>query len=210
MVLLTTITVAPWTIRNYLVFGRWIPLKSNLAYELYQSHCLQPDGILEVRTLRLHPYQRAGRERHEYDLLGEAAYLDQKALQFRKAVAADPLELLDRIAARFQGATLWYVPMDRSPVQNPSWMMWGQRLTHPLPFLGLLGLVVLGVRDPLHPAVWTAIAIYWLYLIPYICTSYYDRYAFPLLAVKVLFVVWAFDRLVGLTARTPEFDRSGR
>src|SRR5262249_47276882 len=154
-------------------------------YELYQSHCLQPDGILRGRTLGLHPYQRASRERLEYDAFGEAAYLDRKADQFREAVAADPLDLLDRIAARFLGATLWYVPMDRSPAENRSWMTWGQRLTHPLPFLSLLGLVLIGVRDRPHPVVWTAIAIYLLYLTPYICTSYYGRYAFPLLAVKV-------------------------
>jgi hypothetical protein len=194
MVLVATATLTPWTIRNYLVFGRWIPLKSNLAYELYQSHCLQADGILQGRTLGLHPSQRTSRERREYETLGEAAYLERKADQFRAAVVADPVDLLDRIAARFMGATLWYVPMDRSPAESRSWLTWGQRLTHPLPFLSLFGLVLIGVRARLPGVVWTAIAIYLLYLTPYICTSYYGRYAFPLLAPKVLLIVWACDQ----------------
>jgi hypothetical protein len=195
MALLTAVTVAPWTIRNYLVFGRWIPVKSNLAYEMYQSHCLQPDGILQGRTLGLHPYQPTSRERREYDALGETAYMDRKAEQFRQAVAADPLDFLDRVAARLLCATLWYVPMDRSPAEDASWMAWGLRLTQPLPFISLVGLVLIGVRERLQPVVWTAIAIYWLYLMPYVFTSYYGRYAFPLLPLKVLLIVWALDWL---------------
>jgi hypothetical protein len=130
-----------------------------------------------------------------------AAYLDRKAEQFRQAVAADPLDFLDRVAARFLGATLWYVPMDRSPAEDASWLTWGHRLTHPLPFLCLIGLVLAGVCNRLRPVVWLAIATYLLYLLPYVCASYYGRYAFPLLALKVLLIVWAFDRLVSLRER---------
>src|SRR5262245_3044085 len=173
MLLATVITMAQWHIRNYLVFGRWIPVNSNLAYELYQSHCLQSDGILQSRTLGLHPYQRTSRERGVYDALGEAAYLDLKADQFRDAVAADPLDLLDRIAARFLCATLWYVPIDRAPGDNAPWWLLVQRLAHPWPFLALFLLVLVGIRNRLHPVTWTVIAIYWLYLVPYIVTSYY-------------------------------------
>jgi hypothetical protein len=35
-------------------------------------------------------------------------------------------------------------------------------------------------------------------LLPYIVASYYERYAVPLLTVKVLLVVWAVDRLLSL------------
>ena len=49
-VLAAGLTVTPWVVRNYLVFGRLIPIKSNLAYELYQSQCLQPDGLLRSST----------------------------------------------------------------------------------------------------------------------------------------------------------------
>jgi len=42
------------------------------------------------------------------------------------------------------------------------------------------------------------LATYALYLLPYIGVSYYERYAMPLLAVKVLLVIWAADRLLCL------------
>ncbi len=197
MLVTFALALAPWTVRNYLVFGRLIPVKSNLAYELYQSHCLQDDGILQAQTLGQHPYQRAGRERRAYDNLGEAVYLERKAEQFRDSVAADPVDLLDRIAARFLAATLWHAPIDRAPV-GAAWWEWTLRIAHPLPFLALVTLVFFGICDRLPPAIWRVILMYAVYLGPYVITSYYERYAFPLLAAKVLLVVWAVDRLVGL------------
>jgi hypothetical protein len=193
MLATAVVVLAPWTIRNYLVFGRWIPVKSNLAYEIYQSHCLQSDGLLNGQGQNLHPIHRHSRERREYEALGEIAYVDRKAAQVVKAVAADPLDLLDRIAARFLGATLWYVPTDRSPHASAAWFLWMQRVAHPLPFLGLLVLVFVGVSRGLTGSEWTTIAIYALYLTPYIIVSYYPRYGFPLLAAKALLMLWAFD-----------------
>jgi hypothetical protein len=195
MFLAAALMLTPWTLRNYLVFGRWIPVKSNLPYELYQAQCLQSEGILQAQAMGLHPYQRSSRERRLYEALGEAAYLDRKAEQFREAVRANPLDFLDRVAARFLGATLWYAPMDRSPAESASWWMLLQRVLHPLPFLALFLLVLVGLLDRLPSALWLAIALYGLYLAPYICTSYYERYAFPLLSAKVLFLVWVLDWL---------------
>ena len=200
--LIAALTVTPWTIRNYLFLGRWIPVKSNLAYELYQSHCLQSDAVLQSRTLGSHPYQKGSRERREYEALGEIRFLDLKAEQFWKAVAANPLDFLDRVAGRFLAATLWYMPMNRSATD--AWWLWFHRLIHPLPFLALLGLVFAGVTNRLQTAEWTVIAVYLLYLAPYIAASYYGRYAFPLLAAKVLLVAWAIDRLVSLARRKPQ------
>jgi hypothetical protein len=114
------------------------------------------------------------------------------------------LDLLDRIAARFFCATLWYVPMDRSPADNTSLLVLGQRLMHPWPFLGLFLLVLVGIRARLHSATWIVIGIYLLYLAPYIVTSYYGRYAYPLLAGKVLLIVWALDSFVNLRTRMSE------
>ena len=100
------LVLTPWTIRNYLVFGRLIPVKSNLAYELYQSHCLQSDGLLNNEGTNRHPIHHYTRERRAYEALGEIAYLDRKAEQVFEAIASDPSKLADRIAARFLGATL--------------------------------------------------------------------------------------------------------
>src|SRR5206468_2540010 len=105
--LVAGLALAPWTVRNYWVFGRLIPVKSNLAYELYQSECLQSDGLLQLTTFHLHPYARASRERQEYKALGETAFLDRKREAFWRSVRADPEDYLERVASRFLGATLW-------------------------------------------------------------------------------------------------------
>ena len=137
------ITLMPWTVRNYLVFGRLIPVKPNLAYELYQSQCLQADGLLRRSTFeRHHPNNpSAPKERREYIELGEMAYLDHKREQFWEAVWANPQNFVERVADRFLGATLWYEPLERTEIIKRPRMHLISRLTHPLPFLALLVLV---------------------------------------------------------------------
>ena len=195
-VLAAALALLPWTVRNYLVFGRLIPVKSNLAYELYQSQCLQPDGLIQATTFREHPYMAGTRERQEYNALGEVAYLDRKWEQFGQAVRAHPAGFLKRVADRFLAVTVWYEPFDRAREARRPWALWLSRLTHPLPFLAALVLVVSAVRERLHGAQWTALAVYGLYLLPYVGISYYERYTLPLLGVKALLVVWAADRLL--------------
>src|SRR5207237_6415508 len=113
------------------------PVKSNVTYELYQSQCLQRDGLIQSTTWATHPYASAGRERQEYKALGEVAFLDRKGEQFRQAVRAEPLDFLDRLAYRSLGATLWYVPLDRAAAARRPGALWLGRLAHPLPFLAL-------------------------------------------------------------------------
>jgi hypothetical protein len=197
MALAASLLVAPWTIRNYLVFGRLIPSKSNLAFELYQSQCLQPSGLL-LKFIR-HPYRADNVEGRAYQALGETAYLDRKWQQYCESIAADPLGFLDRVACRALGATLWYVPFYRGEGMR-TWDLWISRLTHPLPFLACLLLVYSACWRRLHPAQWLVISVYSLYLLPYIAASYYDRYGIPLLGAKVLLVVWAADWLASLLA----------
>jgi hypothetical protein len=189
------LVVAPWTVRNYVVFGRLIPAKSNLAYELYQSQCLQSDGLLNNQGQNSHPIHRGSRERREYETLGEIAYLDRKRIQAVAAITADPLNYFDRVASRFLGATLFYMPTDRSPRASAAWYLWMQRLALPLPFLGLLVLLFAGFRPSLTGIEWSAIVIYVVYLTPFVLVSYYPRYGFSLLAIKVLLIIWTFDRL---------------
>jgi hypothetical protein len=70
------------------------------------------------------------------------------------------------------------------------------RLIHPLPLLALLLLAITSIWRRLHWAQWIVIGVYVLHLLPYILVSYYERYAMPLLGVKVLLIVWAIDRLL--------------
>ncbi|HEX4589875.1 MAG TPA: hypothetical protein VH120_08105, partial [Gemmataceae bacterium] len=169
------LVLTPWTVRNYFVFGRLIPVKSNLAYELYQSQCLQPTGLIQASTFKTHPVANVQGSRREYKRLGEIVFLEEKGAEFRAAVRADPLDFLDRFANRFLGATVWYVPFDADEETKRPWSFWTSRLTHPLPFLCLLVLLLTAIRTPLVPAQRAVIGVYACYLLPYVIVSYYDR-----------------------------------
>ncbi len=197
-VLVGGLTLAPWTIRNYLVFGRLIPIKSNLAYELYQSQILVQDGVLRAGTFGSHPYAAAGRERQEYKQMGEIPFLEKKKQLFWNSVWEDPEDFCDRVARRFLVTTLWYEAFDRSEETKRPFVFWMCRLTYPLPFLAMLLLIFTGISgNPLNRAQIAVIAVYLLYLMPYAAVSYYERYSFPLIGAKVLLVFWGFDRLLG-------------
>jgi hypothetical protein len=209
-VLAAGLALAPWAIRNYLVFGRWVPVKSNLAYELYQSQCLQPDGLLQGTTFNFHPFRSTTAERQEYNALGEAGFAERKGQQFRQAVRAAPQDFFKRVVDRLLGATLWYEPFYRAQEAKRPRVLWLSRLTHPLPFLGLLVLALSAVRAPLHRVQWTVMGVYLLYLLPYVGISYYERFALPLLAAKVLLVLWAIDRLLSTRVKERANKQGGR
>jgi predicted RNA-binding Zn-ribbon protein involved in translation (DUF1610 family) len=200
-VVCAAVTLSPWIVRNYLVFGRLIPVKSNAAYELYQSQCRQKDGLLQ--DFNGHPYISSGPERKLYKTLGEMEFIDQKRAIFWQAVRADPLDFADRVACRFVGATLWYIPFTRDDETKRPWTVRISRALHPLPFLGFAFLAASATLRRLHAAQWVVMGAYALYLGPYIGVSYYERYAVPLLGVKVLLVIWAADRLLSLVWPPP-------
>jgi hypothetical protein len=193
--LVAALALSPWTIRNYFVFGRFIPSKGNLAFELYQSQCLQRTGLL-LRFVN-HPFSTVTPEGREYKALGESLYLDKKWRQYGESIRADPLGFVDRVATRFVGATVWYVPFYRGEGMR-TWELWICRVTHPLAFLSLLVLLLSGLWQRLHPSQWLVIGLYLLYLMPYIGASYYDRYGIPLLGPKILLVLWAADWLLSV------------
>jgi hypothetical protein len=199
MMLAAGLTLLPWTVRNYLVLGRFVPAKSNLAFELYQSQCLQREGLLQ--NFQGHPGNAHSPEGQEYRKLGEMAYMDHKWQQYWQAVRADPEDFLDRVACRFLGATLWYVPFDRTRDARWPWLLWPNHLLYALPFLAVLVLLGMAFWKPLPPAQWAGMAVYLLYLLPYVWASYYERYGLPLLGLKVLLVLWAADGLLALRRR---------
>ena len=138
------LVVAPWLVRNYQIFHRFIPIKSNLAFELYQSQCVQDGGVLHDPIWQSHPNHGGNAALMEYARLGEMAFMDHKWEQFREAVRADPADFLDRVWNRFQEALLVYVPFNLNEEDRGgrrAEQIWYVRLFYPLPFVCLVGLL---------------------------------------------------------------------
>ncbi len=193
--LVALLCVSPWIARNAFVFGRFIPLKSNLFYELYQSQCESPDGLVRESTFRTHPYGNR-EERDRYDDAGEVNYLDGKRAQFLTAFHAKPGDFAVRVWNRFAAALILFVPMDDHGSSRP-FSVWRTlpQLCQPLPLLAAVVLLVSPRR--LHRYEAAALCVFVSWLLPYIFVSYYDRYGFPLLPVKAFLCAAAIDRLPG-------------
>lgn len=188
-------TVTPWMVRNYATFGRMIPIKSNANFELYQSQCMQPDGVLQQSSIGMHPRSTNSEQAREYDELGEDAFLARKGDQFRAAVRADPEGFAARVGDRFIAVVLWYTPRDRSGLREFAPGVWLARALHPLPWIAVV-VIVLAIGRPPTPGERVAALAAVLYVLPYILVSYDDRYYYPLLGLRTLLVLFLVDRLV--------------
>ncbi len=188
---LSVLVITPWAIRNRSVLGKWIPVKSNLFFEIDQSLALDKDGLLDWQTMSSHPYH-AGAEQDAYVAMGEIAYLKTKQERFTRQFRDDRGGFFRRVKNRLIGATLWPAGFSEFGVMSSTLpLRW---LTYPLPLISLLGLLLFGPRLTSMQR-WT-ITIYFVYLTPYVMFSYYPRYGFPLLIIKFLLCYWGIQRVI--------------
>jgi hypothetical protein len=198
-VLVAAAVMTPWIARNAIVFGRLIPVKSNLPYEIYQSNVLEPDGLLREATGFVHPFQSAGKERARYRQIGEMAYLDEYRARSFDAIRRDPVGYLVRVKNRLLAATVFFYSYFPDVA--------GRRLSlrsliYPLPFIGLV-LVLMTLGPAPDRRVLIALLVYVTYLTPYVLVAYYRRYAMPLIGLQVMFEIWALNSIHLLWKRLP-------
>jgi 4-amino-4-deoxy-L-arabinose transferase-like glycosyltransferase len=87
----------PWTIRNYVQFHKFIPLRSNFAFELYignnenydEQHRFRPGAITQDREIS------------RYLHLGETAFMEEEKRKAMAFIAAHPRIELWLISQRF-------------------------------------------------------------------------------------------------------------
>jgi hypothetical protein len=185
--------VTPWTIRNRQTLGKWIPIKSNSGYELWQSQCLDDDGVLDRKLTSQHPYASDGVERQRYVQIGEAAYLAEKTEMAWSCVVSNPTGYLQRCGHRVMAAFVWYYPYSESSATR-FWPLWFKRTTFPLAFLSILLLLFSRATGTERFA--NAATLYCALLLPYVLVSYGDRYAAPLLPVKCVLILEAYRACV--------------
>jgi hypothetical protein len=102
--------LAPWTIRNYVVFHKLIPLRSNFGLELLLGMRADvPDGLRSP----LHPNDNL-EEAQKYARMGEIAYMEDKQREAVAMIREDPanaaLLILRRIEENW--LDLWDSPYD--------------------------------------------------------------------------------------------------
>jgi hypothetical protein len=186
---ISALTVAPWMIRNRVVLGKWIPIKSNSSYEIWQSLCLDSDGVLDSEVLSQHPWPLDGSERAEYLKLGEIRFLELKWTPIFESLRTDPWTAVWKLRNRAIASMAYYFAYCKSD-QEKVWPMLFKRMVFPIPFVSLL-VCIASRRARSSPAFFYAAILYTSVLAPYVIVSYYDRYSAPLLPVKMIIVILA-------------------
>ena len=167
--------VVPWTVRNALVFQRFIPTKSNLTYEAYQANVVDRDGIYDLSSMLPHPYN-VPKLRFEYSTLGESAFIAKYGRLFWQELRSHPSQVLARIANRALAATVRYVPLSSSLQRGLEFNL--LRIVYALPFALMMLSLYLKAQ---HRVVLRVLGFFWLcYLLPYILVAFYARYFLPL------------------------------
>ena len=90
--------LAPWVVRNYVVFHAFIPTRGNLGAELYQSMLPSNDGFPWGTTI---PYVEAHPEYKAYKSMGEVAYVKHKGEEANALIRAHKRRFVGYAAKRF-------------------------------------------------------------------------------------------------------------
>jgi hypothetical protein len=178
--------VAPWVTYQYQRLGKFMPIKSNSAFELYQSQVVLPDGLIFEEVFRLHPASANSEEGQRYREIGEIAYLEEKKIQGWNAIVADPNSYIRKTTNRLLAASVWL--NCETKVEKEATLFGVARFFAIFPFLGLLALAY---RVPHYkPWVLPAIVCYAAYLMPYVLVSYYERYGVAVTLPRILLTTW--------------------
>jgi hypothetical protein len=96
-VALVLLCCVPWTVRNYVVFRRFIPLRSNLGFELYIGN----NENYDERNRALPAAITDDRERLRYLRMGEMAFVDEERRKALAFMESHPRVELQLFAKRF-------------------------------------------------------------------------------------------------------------
>jgi 4-amino-4-deoxy-L-arabinose transferase-like glycosyltransferase len=190
-VLIALLCIVPWTVRNYRVFGRFIPIRSNLWAHLYGGNSLDTGQFWHADR---DPTTDA-RELAEAARLGEMAYMAEKKQQALAFVREHPRVYVWLVLKRI--AYFWTGIFNLSPQfirENP-----GETADIPfctaLSVIAFIGLLRLYRHDP--EKAWPPILCLAVYPVLYYLTTYEISYHHPI--DPVLIVLAAGGMVRGVT-----------
>lgn len=187
LVLLPILIVAPWMVRNYLRFHRFVPVRDNLGLELSVSNndCAQfsiyknlSSGCFDT----FHPNHNAS-EAAKVRAMGEVNYNDLRLREAESWIGSHPEEFVSLSATRF---IAFWVPTQNGdvPVTRGWRLERGILYIYLMTALSAAGLVTLYRRDLTSSVVClTCLAAFPLV---YYFVQFEDRYRYPIMWVTFL------------------------
>jgi 4-amino-4-deoxy-L-arabinose transferase-like glycosyltransferase len=174
--------LAPWEVRNYAVFHRFIPIRGNLGVEAALGNGPGARGFLMEYN---HPEQATDQLRL-YAEVGEVRYAEIRGELARETIRANPAHYLSNVLKRIY--FFWVsVPSDnRWPTELPRTLNFS--------FISLSGL--LGLTLALHrrvPGAWLFAWAFLLLPIPYYLVTAHARFRHPLEPIIAVLGVYLFQ-----------------
>ena len=198
--------IMPWTIRNYVVFHKLIPFRSNFALELWLGN---NPAVPDSWAPWMHPDDDRS-EAAKYARMTEIPYMEEKQREAVLFIRTHPLDIMNFVLHRFSNN---WLGMDSSPAD-----LWSH--VPPLTRLGIVGncifplLSLLGVlfayREQNESAVPLALVMIFFPLVFYM-THASTRYRHPMDPIMLVLAVYALaypvpyllKRFSGLESRIP-------
>jgi 4-amino-4-deoxy-L-arabinose transferase-like glycosyltransferase len=201
--LIFTIALVPWTVRNYRVFGKFIVLRSNFGLELWLGN---NPSVPDTWSPWLHPNDNL-LEGEKYERMGEIAYMAEKqkeAITFMRTHPADTLYFtFRRFVNNWLGVT--DSPID-SWSHSPYYVKAFIVLNCIFPLFTLLG-ALFAYRDKREEAVPYAMVLLVFPVIFYV-THTSLRYRFPMDPIMVVLASYGASCAISLlrtrSTREPE------
>lgn len=181
---------APWVVRNAVVFGTFIPTKSNLYYELYTANIYDDDGVYDGPQMAKHPYVALD-ARFRYARFGEQKYLEGHRRVFLRDGFKKPDDLLRRVQNRALAATVVYPALTEGGDGGHTLLM--RRVFYAAPWVVFLASIWISGRHRRLLA-WCGLAC-GVFLLPYVLIAFYARYSMPLAPMYILVTCLGLDQL---------------
>jgi hypothetical protein len=191
VLLLFTIGLAPWTIRNYRVFGKFIVLRSNFGLELWLGN--NPNVVDGLSQLS-HPNDNP-EEAEKYIRMGEIAYMAEKEHEAFTFMRTHPRDTLNYTFRRF--VNIWLAQTDNLLDVWSSAPLYGKALMTFNCLLSLLSLLgVLYVRRARHPEAAPYGMVLLIFPLVFYLTHSSPRYRFPMDPILIILAASTLARLI--------------
>lgn len=175
VVIVSLLTVCPWMIRNWMVFGRLVPVRSNFGEELWKGNHEGGKGRIEFG---IGPADNPA-QRERYRCLGEIAYVRQRQIEATQFIRQNPNRYARLVLYRL--AYWWWAQGESAPI-----FLFYRILT----VMSLAGVAwaLLMVRNGRTLVLLGTILVYPLV---YYLTDVYARYRYPVEPFMMIFAGFA-------------------
>jgi len=196
--------VSPWTVRNYLVFGRPVFIRSNFGHELYKGSNL---GATGQNNTGLNPVQNLN-EFNRYAALGEMAYVAADGNEAKRLIRRYPAWFWKLTRRRIDA--FWNGPTDVTSMFefNDAHLALKKFLYRCLSFAGLGGLLLALWRRQTYAFMFAGIVL--LYPMIYYITFPTVRYRLPLEPILLMYGLYLGSSVIADLRRRLAAHRSAK